>query len=146
MPEYQQPVIAIDVSDDAQTVLARGLRLAHQTPEKALVIHASEHPITGYGEITGKNHVVTEVQIRQKIYPQLIAITRAAGIPDDNVFIEFGQPAEVVHQFAEKHNADIIVTGSHGKHGWQLILGSTASSVLHGAPCDVLTVRLKEPS
>ena len=35
------------------------------------------------------------------------------------------------------------MVGSHGRHGLALLLGSTANDVLHGAPCDVLAVRLK---
>jgi universal stress protein A len=35
--------------------------------------------------------------------------------------------------------------GSHGRHGLALLLGSTANSVLHGSPCDVLAVRVREP-
>jgi universal stress protein A len=34
------------------------------------------------------------------------------------------------------------VVGSHGRHGLALLLGSTANDVLHGAPCDVLAVKL----
>ena len=38
--------------------------------------------------------------------------------------------------------ADLIVIGSHGRHGLALLLGSTANGVLHGAPCDVLAIRV----
>jgi len=34
-----------------------------------------------------------------------------------------------------------VVIGSHGRHGVQLLLGSTANAV-HGASCDVLAVRM----
>ena len=40
--------------------------------------------------------------------------------------------------------ADLIICGSHGRHGLSLLLGSTANAILHGAKCDVLTVRLPE--
>ena len=43
---------------------------------------------------------------------------------------------------AKEHGADLIVVGSHGRHGLALLLGSTANAVLHGAPCDVLAVRI----
>ncbi len=43
---------------------------------------------------------------------------------------------------AREHGVDLIVVGSHGRHGLALLLGSTANAVLHGAPCDVLAVRL----
>jgi len=32
--------------------------------------------------------------------------------------------------------------GTHGRHGLGLLLGSTASGVLHGVDCDVLAVRV----
>ena len=38
--------------------------------------------------------------------------------------------------------ADVIVVGSHGRHGIALLLGSTANGVLHGATTDVLAVRV----
>jgi universal stress protein A len=41
-------------------------------------------------------------------------------------------------------NADIIVVGSHARHGWRRLLGSTASAVLQGAPLDVIVARLPE--
>jgi universal stress protein A len=44
---------------------------------------------------------------------------------------------------AEELGVDLIVMGTHGRHGLGLLLGSTATGVLHGCPCDVLTVRIK---
>jgi universal stress protein A len=35
-----------------------------------------------------------------------------------------------------------VVLGTHGQKGVQILLGSTANSVLHGANCDVLVVRV----
>ncbi|MBA6354230.1 universal stress protein, partial [Colwellia sp. BRX9-1] len=43
-----------------------------------------------------------------------------------------------------KENVDLIITGSHGVHGLQLLLGSTCNAILHGAKCDVLAVRYPE--
>ncbi len=45
---------------------------------------------------------------------------------------------------AREHGADLIVVGSHGRHGLALLLGSTANAVLHGAHCDVLAVRIQD--
>ena len=55
--------------------------------------------------------------------------------------IEFGSTKNEVLRVAEEHKVDLIVTGSHGKHGLALLLGSTANAILHGADCDVLIVR-----
>jgi universal stress protein A len=45
---------------------------------------------------------------------------------------------------AKEEDVDLIIVGSHGRHGLALIFGSTSNSVLHGAPCDVLAVRIAE--
>jgi len=47
-------------------------------------------------------------------------------------------------KIAEENNVDLIIVGSHGRHGLALLLGSTANGVLHHAKCDVLAVRIKD--
>lgn len=69
-------------------------------------------------------------------YPELLPERR---------HILFGQPRQEIHQLAQEKGCDLIVVGSHGRHGLALLLGSTANDLLHGAPCDVLAVRLKKP-
>lgn len=60
--------------------------------------------------------------------------------------LTYGQPRQEIHHLAKEQGCDIIVVGSHGRHGLALLLGSTANDVLHGAPCDVLAVRLQNKS
>jgi universal stress protein A len=59
-----------------------------------------------------------------------------------NCHLTYGQPRQEIHHFAKENHCDLIVVGSHGRHGLALLLGSTANDVLHGAPCDVLAVHL----
>ena len=66
----------------------------------------------------------------------------AARLPDDQMQIAFGHPRQEIHRVATDQQCDLIVVGSHGRHGLALLLGSTANDVLHGAPCDVIAVRL----
>tara|TARA_B100000809_G_scaffold259235_1_gene303865 strand:+ start:2784 stop:3212 length:429 start_codon:yes stop_codon:yes gene_type:complete len=142
MPSYKSILIAVDLSDESEKIIEHSLQLYPNLQSQVHLIHTTEHPITGYGELTGKNHCATENQIRQKIYPKLKKLSEKYGIPCKNLHIKFGSPADTIHQFAEQIEADLIVSGSHGKHGLQLILGSTAYSIVHGAQCDVLSVRI----
>jgi len=67
------------------------------------------------------------------------------GIDPERVALRIGRPAAEIRAQAEHLKADLIVIGSHGRHGLpSVLLGSTANGVLHGAPCDVLTVRIGE--
>ena len=53
-----------------------------------------------------------------------------------------GQPAAVIVQAAAERAVDLIVLGTHGRHGLaHLMLGSVAEAVVRTATCPVLTVR-----
>jgi nucleotide-binding universal stress UspA family protein len=55
--------------------------------------------------------------------------------------------AQVIAEYASDHEIDLIVMGTHGRHGLgHVVLGSVAEEVVRTAPCAVFTVReLKEP-
>ncbi len=141
---YQRILCAIDLDDNSKKLLGTALAMVDGEASRLHVLHVCEHPITGYGELTGKNLQITETQIRQKAYPILCEHLKEAGIAPDHGRIEFGKPSEIIHKQAAKLNCDLIVVGSHGRSGLQLLLGSTSNSVLHGASCDVLTVRIDD--
>ena len=65
-------------------------------------------------------------------------------IPEAHRHFLNGTPSREIHNFAEENGTDLIVLGTHGQKGVQLLLGATANSVLHGAACDVLAVRVAE--
>lgn len=55
--------------------------------------------------------------------------------------IEFGDPANAVSAYAQKHHADMIVLAAHGYHGLQrLIHGSTAERIIRHCECATLVL------
>lgn len=141
---YQNILCAIDLDTNSSRILKMAISQAGGQTSKLQVIHTCEHPITGYGELTGSNLPTTETQIRQKVYPEFRAILESHGIPVSQGHIEFGQPSDAIHKLATQLSCDLIVIGSHGRSGLQLLFGSTSNSVLKDAPCDVLTVKVEE--
>jgi nucleotide-binding universal stress UspA family protein len=68
------------------------------------------------------------------------APARAAGLKPKLLLLE-GDPVEVILRQARAMAADLIVTGTHGRRGFERwILGSVAHRLAHKAPCAVLTV------
>ncbi len=56
--------------------------------------------------------------------------------------IKQGDPAEEILKTAERMKADVIITGSHGRHGAQrFLLGSVSSKIVDHAECDVFVVK-----
>ena len=66
------------------------------------------------------------------------------SVAKDAQHVEIGPTKTKILHVADETGADLIICGSHGRHGLSLLLGSTANAILHGAKCDVLTVRLPE--
>lgn len=66
---------------------------------------------------------------------------RAAGFKASTA-VETGDTREKIIDSAEQWHADLILLGSHGRHGMRrLLLGSVAESVVRHAPCSVEIVR-----
>ncbi len=75
---------------------------------------------------------------------QLVKLAEEMDIPASRQWVECGSPGHNLVRIADENQADLIVVGSHGRHGIKMLLGSTANAVLHHAHCDVLAVRLKD--
>jgi nucleotide-binding universal stress UspA family protein len=61
---------------------------------------------------------------------------------DVKTLIRQGDPAEKILETAQKMKADLIVTGSHGRHGTKkFLLGSVSSKVVDYSKCPVLVVK-----
>ncbi len=140
MNRYKSILCAVDLSDNSNAVLEAALEFT--TAGHIALLHVCEHPITGYGEATGGNHQVTESQIRQEVFPKLKNLLGKYGIDANQLHIRFGGLADQVAQYATEAGCDLILVGSHEKHGLKTLLGSTSGQVVKAAPCDVLAVRV----
>jgi len=61
------------------------------------------------------------------------------------VLVKTGNARDVINQTATELGADLIVMGTHGRHGIsRALLGSVAETVVRSAPCAVLTVRMRK--
>ena len=79
-----------------------------------------------------------------KILDDALAIAQSAGVSTDNiVFDGLGyRLVETIVKACLDWNADLIVIGTHGRHGLsRVFLGSGAEQVVRLAPVPVLEVR-----
>jgi hypothetical protein len=60
-------------------------------------------------------------------------------------YVSVGAPAERIVTLARVVDADLIVLGTHGRHGLErMIMGSVAHEVLQTAPCGVFVIRPRD--
>jgi universal stress protein A len=144
---YQHVLAAVDLSDEASGVLAEAKRIADDHGAKLSLVTVVKPLTQVYGGLDMAAYTQAtvnferEAQIQAK--EQLIEMGKKYGIAADATYAVIGGPAPQIVETANDQGADLIVIGSHGRHGLGLLLGSTANGVLHHAQCNVLTVRIK---
>ncbi len=145
MQNYQHILLAADFSEHGQYVAQKAYDMAQQNQARLSIIHIVDNlPITDttYGPAIPFD-VDLDTELMNAARKRLAELGKQLQIPKAAQFIEMGNAKLEIVAVAEEQNVDLIVVGSHGRHGLALILGSTANGVLHHAKCDVLAVRLK---
>jgi len=145
MENYKHILLAVDFFEQDEIVVNRAKSLADAYQAKLSLIHVVDSlPITdaGYGtEIPFNLDLTAELMAAAKA--RLANLAAKLDVPESGRWLEIGSPKLEIIRVAEESNVDLIVVGSHGRHGLALLLGSTANGVLHRAKCDVLAVRLQ---
>jgi universal stress protein A len=75
---------------------------------------------------------------------RLEALCAPFGIAPEHCLLRYGRIAHEVHAQAQEGGYDTLMIGSHGWSGWRRILGSKASSILHGVPIDCWVFKVRE--
>ena len=145
--KYQSVLAAVDLSDETDQVLdvaeivsaqeRAGLRICH-------VIKPFQHAYAGISPTTLSDvGIQFEHEADQQAREKLRQLAAERGLTASDTLVRHGAPSVEIHDMVEELHCDMLVVGTHGKHGVQLLLGSTANAVIHGANCDVLAVRVQ---
>lgn len=137
---YKRVLFATDFDEVGVKAAHKAKKIADENGADLLLVHVVE-PIPAYAYPGFAGFAEVEVSIREQAEKELSALAKKLGVDEAHCMIEFGSTKNEVLRVAQEKKIDLIVTGSHGKHGLALLLGSTANSILHGAECDVLIVR-----
>ena len=81
-------------------------------------------------------------QLHENAKLQMYELIQQHNLGEVTQLLVSGHIQTEVHKVANELSTDLVIAGSHGRHGLALLLVSTSSSILHGATCDVLAVRV----
>ena len=77
----------------------------------------------------------------QRVVDHAVSVARAEDIAAEGRIAE-GSPSRALIAVAKRENADLIVTGSHGRRGVRRVfVGSVAETIVRTSPIPVLVVR-----
>lgn len=140
---YRQILLALDLREQGENVGRRACALANATGATLTLLHVVEFiPVDPAGEALLPPPVNLEEELVASAKQRLETLAGKLGIPDAARRIEIGTIKSEIVRVANDIGADLIVLGGYERHGLALLLGSTESSILNAAPCDVLAVRL----
>jgi universal stress protein A len=149
----QGPVVgATDFSDPSLPALHTAAAEARRRGSALHLLHALDIGLFTLGHTTtaampylaGSSPIALDGldNLRVLAKQRLEQTLREVDLPGDTAVIA-GFAKDVIVQYAESVQAELIVVGTHGRSGLaRLTLGSTAASVIESAPCAVLVVRL----
>jgi len=144
---YETALVAVDLTEESEQVLARAreIRASQGTRLHLMSVIRPLAEIYGGMDMTVLSPDVLrlEKEAEDQARQRLEELAGQSGIPEDEIFLVRGNPAAEIRAQAEAIGADLVIMGTHGRHGLGLLLGSTANGVLHGIGCDVLAVRIK---
>jgi nucleotide-binding universal stress UspA family protein len=135
-------VVATDFSPNARVARAWAEELAAQHHATLVLVHAFRPVAPAAPEfVAWPQECYDEIRAGQR--SELDRETdeaRRSGVTVESE-LDIGSASEVVIAAAERHRADLIVSGTRGRTGWKrLALGSTAARLIRKARCPVLTV------
>jgi len=145
MAVYSHILLAVDFTPVTDTVTRQAMELCQVFKARLSLVHVVE-----FTQMDLSNDLVLpqELEIDQELMKRskqrLEDLAEKLGIDKSECFVSQGSTRREILRLAKELNTNLIVIGSHGREGIQRLLGSTANAVLHGAPCDVLAVRIKD--
>lgn len=145
MGNYTNILVALDFTPAGEVVARRAKAVADNQAATLELVHVVEYlpPLDiGYEPVASPEWAVDEQALMDTARRNLQSLAEKIGLNTAALHVELGPPKHVIVKVAGDCGADLIVIGSHGRHGIGRLLGSTADGVLHAAPCDVLAVRV----
>jgi universal stress protein A len=144
---YRNILVAVDTTDEAEEVVKAARELADAKDPTISVVTVirpmADFYVNLFSILEDSAGVGIESQAVKHATEWLSTLVERCGVNKSVAKVIVGTPAVEIRKLAEQIDADLIVLGTHGRHGLGLMLGSTANAVLHGAPCNVLAVKVR---
>lgn len=149
MPLFQRILVPVDGSATSLAALACAIDLAQRHDGQLRVLHVIDEVLftTGFeysGDLQGAVQANAE-----KVLESAMATAKSAGVACDASLLHLmGQRlGQRVADAAREWQADLIVVGTHGRHGVdRMLMGSGAEQIIRLASAPVLVIRGAEPT
>lgn len=145
---YRHILIPLDFSEASDRVMQRALETAQRHEARTTLLHVVDYlPPLGFADdfTPSPAILIDEDELVRRGIESLERYAGRYGLgADTERLVQVGSPRQEIVSIAADRGVDLIVIGSHGRHGLRRLLGTTANAVLNNAGCDVLAVRVHD--
>ena len=137
---YNNLLVAVDLTEGPTHRVLEKAKSFMNGDTRLRVLHVVEPQYVQYSfdpTFTGSMIRSLEAEAMASAERRVAELCEPFDIEEDDQYILMGYTTTEIHDFANDNHCDLIVMGTHGRRGWQRLLGSTANAVLHGTPVDV---------
>jgi nucleotide-binding universal stress UspA family protein len=148
MSAFQHILVGTDFGEAADRALDVALDLAPLSKAVVTILYVSLLPPSAYAPYA-QGPYFSEDEMSKSAQHQLDRLIDRARERYDRVggVLSSGDPAERILEVARDEDVDLIVVGTHSRHGLpRIVMGSVAETVARGATVPVLTVPAKASS
>jgi nucleotide-binding universal stress UspA family protein len=141
---FQKILVALDASPRAPGVLAVAVDLAQRYSARLSLFRAVGMPPASELQREAMEEMPDDVPRMLENHAEHDLIEWSKKVPPGllgKVTVHIGTAWQAICRAAEEEGADLIVIGSHGYGGLDVILGTTAAKVVNHAERSVLVVR-----
>ena len=138
---YKTILLATDFLPTTEAALPYVLSLAHSFDATVLATHAVPfEAISGLAAVPPNIALDYDWQDGQQAMQKYEKIHPFTGLHHE-FLLERGEARAVIADVVERRNVDLVVLGTHGRHGFhKLFAGSVAEEIFRSIRCPVLTV------
>lgn len=151
---YSHLLLAIDFEPASEAVIERARQLRDRLGARLTLLHVVEDvppaidylPMGASGEILTPGNAELEEELLELARIEMKRLGERLGVEPPERLIRVGPTGRVIEAVADELGVDLVIVGSHGRHGLLGLFGSTARQVLRDPERDVLCVKLHQLS
>ena len=137
MAKYKRILLATDLNRSSENLHQKAKEFAKLFKAHLTLAYVLE-PIYAY-----ENPEIDKIEgsIIREVKKEMSQLGGKLDVVKADQHVEIGSVKNQILKLADELDIDLIMVGSHGRHGLSRLLGSSASAIVHGAQCDVFVVR-----
>jgi nucleotide-binding universal stress UspA family protein len=138
-------LVAVDFSECSEAAVIEARAFADRFDATLHVLHVVTEPLRQIWATyaPGADFLDTVQRLEGEACKEIERLSPLADLPPGRLVVAtaWGDASEQILKYAATHRVDLVVCGTHGRHGWdRVIMGSVAERLVRLAPCPVLTV------